>query len=101
MPDAVNRAHKISVCRGVCGLFEFPKIFRKPGDRGRRIKDYLGTVKAQTPRAFGKMAVIADINPDPSKSSVKTRITEIAGPEIELFPEAGSDMRNMVLAVFA
>ena len=47
------------------------------------------------------MPVVADIDADPSKRRVKTRITKIAGAKIELLPETRIDMRDMRLSIFA
>src|SRR5437773_4611779 len=47
------------------------------------------------------MPVIANINTNTRKRRVERRITKVAGLEIELLPEAGVDVRNVVLAILA
>src|SRR3954447_7991935 len=47
------------------------------------------------------MAVIANVNADLSRGGIEDRISEVAWPEIELFPEPWSHVRDVVLAVLA
>src|SRR5437868_313935 len=47
------------------------------------------------------MPVIADIDADARERRVETWITKITRPEIKFFPEAGIDVRNVVLAILA
>src|SRR3954467_3098076 len=47
------------------------------------------------------MAVVANVNADLSRGGIEDRITEVARPEVELFPEPWSHVRDVVLAVLA
>src|ERR1039458_1840586 len=47
------------------------------------------------------MAVVADVDADLDEAEVEDRKAEVAGAEIEFLPEAGSDVRDMSLAVLA
>src|SRR5579862_1264425 len=47
------------------------------------------------------MPIVADVDADPAEAQIEHRVSEVSGPEIELFPEAGCDMRDMRLAVFS
>ena len=92
---------EISVGRGVRRLLQLPEIFAQPGHGRRGIEDDLRAVEAQAARALGKMAVVADIDADLGEAQIEDRIAEVAGPEVELLPEAGRDVRNVGLAIFA
>ena len=84
--DAVDRADEITVGDGVRGLFEFPEIFAQTRNGCRRIKNNFRAVQTETSRAFGKMAVVADINADSRKRRVETRITQDYRGENKIFP---------------
>src|SRR5215813_8481403 len=99
--DAVDCGDEITVGHGVRGLFELPEVFGQTRDRRRRVEDDLGAVQPQRPRAFGKVTVVADVDPDARVGRVEGRITKIARLEIELLPESRRDVRDVVLAVFA
>src|SRR6185295_8090856 len=71
----------------------------KSGDRRGRVENYLRTVKTQSPCAFRKMAVVANVDADSRKRGIKNRIAKIARTEIKLFPESRVDMGNVVLAI--
>src|SRR5690606_38182454 len=62
--DAVDRGDVVAVGGGVRGLLQFPKILRQPRHRGRRVEDDLGAVQAEGAGAFGKVAVVADVDTD-------------------------------------
>src|SRR4051794_23824623 len=47
------------------------------------------------------MAVVADVDADLRVGRLENGVAEVAGAEVELLPEAGSDVRDMVLAVLA
>jgi hypothetical protein len=47
------------------------------------------------------MPVVANINADPRKRRIKTRIAKIAGLEIKFLPKSGIDVGDVRLAVFA
>src|SRR5690606_34902099 len=99
--DAVYRPDEISVRDRVCRLLELPEIFAQTRDSRRRIENYLGAVQPEASCTFGKVAVVANINADPRDRRIETRIAEIAGTKIELFPKAGSDVRDVRLAILA
>src|SRR5580658_9208358 len=76
-------------------------MLAQPGDSGRRIEDDLRAVQPERARAFGKMAVVADVDADLGKAQVENRIAQVARPEVEFLPEARGHVRNMRLAVLA
>src|SRR5439155_15432912 len=92
---------EISVRDGMCGLFEFPKIFRKSGHCRRRVEYYLCPVQAQAARAFRKMPVVTDINADSCKCRIETRISQIPRSKIKFFPKTRIDVRDVRLPVLA
>src|SRR5258708_2279116 len=99
--DAVDGGDEIGVGHGVGGLLEFPKIFGEAGDGGRRVVDNFRAVQPEDARAFGKMAVVANVNTDASVTSLKNGIAGVPRREVKLFPEARMAVGNVVLAVFA
>src|ERR1700676_2387328 len=98
---AINCAHEISVRHRVRRLLQLPQIFRESGNRGGRIKDDLRAVQTKDARAFRKMTVIANINSDRSMLGFENGIAQIARREVELLPESGMHVRDVVLAVLA
>src|SRR6185437_7462154 len=100
-PHAINRAHKVAVRDRVRRLLQLPKVFAQTRNGGRRIKDDLRAIQPQRPRAFGKVPVIAGVNADLAEAEIKHRISQVAGPEVKLLPEARLQMRNVCLAVLA
>ena len=98
--DPVDRAdiNPVGCRRG--GLFQLPQVFRQPRHGGRGVDDVFRPVQRQRPPAFGKVAVVADIDPELAIGGLEHRV--IRGPRLEeeLLPEPG-DMRDMGLAVFA
>jgi len=101
MFDAVDGADEVTVGDGVGGLFEFPEVFAEAGDGGGRVEDDLGAVQAEGAGAFGKVAVVADVDADFGEAEVEDGEAEVAGAEVEFFPEAGRDVRDVALAVLA
>ena len=99
--DAIDGSDEVLVGDGVGGLLEFPEIFGEPGDGGGGIVDNLRAVQAEDSRAFGEMAVVADVNADAGVTRLEDRITGVTRREIKLFPKARVAMRNVVLAIFA
>jgi len=99
--DTIDGGNEVAVGSGVCGLLELPKILAEPGDRGGGIENDLGAVKAKGAGAFGEVAVVADVNADFGEAEIEDGGAEVAGTEIKFFPEAGSDMRDMRLAIFS
>src|SRR5262249_8224873 len=98
---AVDGSDKIAVGHGVSALFELPQIVGVSFGGGRRDEDYLGSVQAERAGALGEMAIVADIDTYTSVPGLKGRKTQIAGSEIELFPETRKAMRDVGLAVLA
>src|SRR5205823_763140 len=99
--DPIVGADEIAICHGMRRLLELPQIFGMAGRGGARNEDDLGAAQAQRSRALGEMAVVADVDADPRKARLEGRITQIAGPEIKLFPESGQTMRDVCLAILA
>ena len=99
--DAVDGGDEIAVGGGVRGLLQLPEIFAQAGDGGRGVEDDLGAVQAEAARAFGKMAVVADVDADLGEAEVEDGVAEVAGAEIKLLPEAGRHVGDVRLAVFA
>src|SRR6185437_15476365 len=100
-PDAIDSCDKVAVGDGVGRLLEFPEIFTQAGDRCRGIEDDLCAVQAEGARTFGKMAVVAGVDADFAEAEDEDRIAEVAGAEVELFPEARLKVRDVRLAVLA
>src|SRR5918993_4992735 len=63
--DAIDRADEIAVRYRVCRLLEFPQVLGKARHGRRRVEHDFGTVETEDPRAFGEMAVVADVNAPP------------------------------------
>ena len=83
------------------GLLEFPEIFGESRDRGRRVENNLGAIESEHTGAFGKMTVVADVDTNFRVLRFENGITQIAGREIELLPEAGMHVRDVMFAIFA
>src|SRR6185437_5009930 len=100
-PDAIDGSNEVAVGDGVGRLLEFPEIFAQTGDRCRGIEDDFRAVEAEGARTFGEMTVVAGVDADFAEAEVEDRIAEVAGAEVELFPEARLKMRDVRLAVLA
>src|ERR1039457_1550636 len=98
---AVDGADEIAVGHGVRGLLQLPQILAETGDGGRWIEDDLGPSQSQGARAFGEVAVVADVDADLDEAEVEDGEPEVAVAEVELLPEAGRDVRDVGLAVLA
>src|ERR1035437_5115713 len=98
---AVDGAHEIAVGHGVRGLLQLPQILAETGHGGRWVEDNLGAGQSQGARAFGEVAVVADVDADFDEAEVEHREAEVSGAEVELLPEAGRDVRDVGLAVLA
>src|ERR1039458_1903830 len=98
---AVDGADEIAVGDGVGGLLQLPQILAETGDGGRGVEDDLGAGQSQSARAFGELAVVADVDADFDEAEVEDGEAEVAGAEVELLPEAGRDVRDVGLAVLA
>src|SRR5918992_3641556 len=97
-PDAVDGAHEVAVGHGMRRLLELPQVLAQPARGCRRDEDQLGAVEAQGACALREVAVVADVDADLADRGVEHRIAHVAGPEVELLPEA-LDVRDMRLAV--
>src|ERR1035437_1660609 len=90
---AVDGAHEIAVGHGVRGLLQLPQILAEAGHGGRWVEDDLGAGQSQGARAFGEVAVVADVDADLDEAEVEHREAEVAGAEVELLRKAGRDVR--------
>src|SRR5713101_4301629 len=99
--NAIDGGDEIRVGYRVSGLLEFPKIFGEAGDSGGGVVDNFGAVEAENARAFGEVAVVADVDADAGMTSLEDGVTGVSRREVKFFPEAWVTMGNMVLAVFA
>ena len=98
--DAVAAGHEVAVGDGVRRLLELPEVLRQARDRGRRVEDDLGAVEAQQARAFGEVAVVADVDADRRVARLEDRVAKVARLEEVLLPEPAG-VRDVVLAVLA
>ena len=101
MPTRLMRADEVAVGDRVRGLLELPQVLGQAGDRRRRVEDDLRAVQSEDARALREMAVVADVHADLAGRGVEDGVAEVARAKIELLPEAGPDVRDVVLAVFA
>ena len=99
--DAVDGADEVAVRHRVRRLLELPQVLGEPGHGGRRVEHDLGAVQAEHARALGEVAVVADVDADARELRLERRVPEVARLEIELLPEPGRHLRNVVLAVLA
>src|SRR6266568_1234621 len=99
--DAVDGSDKIGVGDGVSGLLELPEIFGEACDRGGGVVNNFRAVEAEAARAFREVAVVTNVHTDAGVASIENGITGVSWREIELFPETGMAMGDVVLAVFA
>src|SRR5207244_1196371 len=63
----------------------------------------LGAVQAERPGAFREVTVVADVHADLADGRLEHGVTEVAGPEVELLPEAlhVGDVRLAILGEIA
>src|SRR6476661_826514 len=101
VPDPIDRTHEERVRNGVRRLLELPQILGQPRHRCRRVEHDLRAIEPELAGALGKMTVVTDVHAHVRITSLEDRIPEVAGPEVELLPEARRTMREVVLAVFA
>src|SRR5205807_2017907 len=99
--DAIDRSDEIRVRDRVRRLLQLPEILRQSRDRCRRIENDFGAVQPERARPFRKMPVIADVDANVGILRLEDGITEIARLEVELLPEPGSAVRDMILAILA
>ena len=81
-------------------LLDPPQVLRQAARGGARDEHDLGAVEAERPGALGEVAVVADVDADLADRGLEHRVAEVAGPEVELLPEA-LDVRDVGLAVLA
>src|SRR5258708_681862 len=86
--DAVDGGDEVGVGYGMSRLLQFPKIFGEAGDSGGGVVDNFRAVEPQDARAFGEMAVVADVNSDASVARLEDRVAGVSRREIKLLPEA-------------
>src|SRR5260221_10986547 len=98
--DAVDRADPVAVGDGMRHLLDLPEVHREPA-RGRRGDvDDLGAVEGQGAGALGEVPVVADVDADLGVFGLEDGVAQVAGPEVELLPEAG-DLWDVRLAILA
>src|SRR5688500_4416009 len=81
------------------GLLELPQILRQAGHGRRRIEYDLRAGESELARAFRKVAIVADVHADVRILRLEDGIAEVARAEVELFPEAGRAVRNVVFPI--
>src|SRR5262249_45468164 len=92
---------EISVRHGVRRLLEFPQVLAESGDRRRRVEDDLRAIQPERASAFGKMAVVADVDPRLYETQIENRIPQITAPGVKILPESRSYVRDVRLAILA
>src|SRR3954451_13249726 len=98
--DPVDRADEVLVRHRGGRLLEPPQVLRQPARGRRRVEHDPRAAQAQRAPALGEVPLVADVHADLADRSVEHRVAEVAGPEVELLPEA-LDLRDVVLAVLA
>ena len=83
------------------GLLQLPEVLAEAGHRGRGVEDDLRAVQAERARALREVAVVADVDADLGEGGLEHRVAEVAGPEVELLPEARLAVGDVGLAVLA
>src|SRR6266581_2846303 len=76
-------------------------MLAQAGDCGGGIEHDLGAIESQCACAFGKMAVITNVHADTREAQVEDGVSQVARTKVEFFPEPGSDMGDMGLAILA
>src|ERR1043165_6398380 len=97
--DAVDGADEVAVGDSVRGLLEFPEILGEAGDGRGRIEHDLRAVQPELARPLGEVPVVADVDADLAVRRVEDWVAEVAGTEVELLPEAGGGVRDMILSI--
>ena len=98
--DPVDGPDVVAVRDGVARLLDPPQVLGQAARRGARDQDDLRAVEPQRPGALREVPVVADVHADLADGRLEHRIAEVAGPEVELLPEA-LDVRDVRLAVLA
>ena len=98
--DPVDRPDVVHVGDGGGRLLDAPDVLRQAAAGGRRVEHDLGAVEAERPPALGEVAVVADVHADLADGGLEDRVPAVAGPEVELLPEA-LHLRDVLLAELA
>src|SRR5258706_1574774 len=98
---AIDGRDKVGVRDGMRGLFQFPEILGKAGNGSGWVVDNLGAIESENTRAFGEMAVVANVNAYARVSRLKHWVTGVARREIKFLPKARMAVRDVVLAIFS
>src|SRR6266536_3765496 len=98
--DPVDGPNEVAVGHRVADLLDAPEVFAQSARRRARDEHHLRAVEAQGAGALREMAVVADIHADLAHRRLEDGIAQVAGPEVELLPEA-LDVRDVRLAVLA
>ena len=100
-PHAVVGAHEIPVGDGHGGLLDLPQVVGVAGGGGGGHEHDLRAVQPEHAAALGKVAVVADVDADGGVAGLEDGISQVPGLEVELLPERGQAVRDVVLAVLA
>jgi len=68
----------------VRGLLELPKVLAEAGDGGGGVEHDFGAGEAKGARAFGEVAVVADVDADLDEAEIEDGVTEIPGAEKQI-----------------
>src|SRR6266566_4269306 len=96
----VDRTDEVLVRDGGGRLLQLPQVAGQAPAGRRRVEDDLCPVQPERAPALREVPVVADVDADPADRGVERRVAEVAGPEVELLPEA-ADVRQVGLAVLA
>src|SRR5687768_6374272 len=99
--DTIDRANEVRVRHRMRRLLELPQILRQTRHRRRGVEHDLGAIESELARAFRKVAVIADVHADIRITRLEHRVAEVPGAEVELLPEPGRAVRDVVLPILA
>src|SRR5260370_6988024 len=83
--DAVDGGDKVGVSNRVRRLLQFPEIFGKAGDSGRRVVDDFRAVESEDARAFWEVAARTKVNPHPGGNNLGKRGARISRRVIQFF----------------
>src|SRR5450759_2325204 len=98
--DAIDRTDEIRVGHRVRGLLQLPQILRQSRHRRRWVEHDFRAIEPELARALGEVAVVTDVDAHIGVLRLEHRVSEIAGLEIELFPESRRTVRDVALSVF-
>ena len=99
LTGAVQARNKIFVENSVCAQLLLPDFAREGLVRSGAWNEYdFRAVERERTRSFGIVAIMTDQDSDLAEASVKYRVAEITGLEVELLLKDGVQ-RDMVLAI--